>query len=140
MADPRRLAFESEICSVRSDGRQAFQDWRVKSEMNRLTSSSEIGPQDGKAQWHRSEQKSVWSVGRRAFQDWCAKGEMSRLTSSSEFSYYIENPRKWKKCKLISGDRLCGQRNWLAMNWVDQPRTSADERDVVWAPCCRDCV
>jgi len=65
---------------------------------------------------------------------------MSRLTSNSEFSYHIENPRKWKNCKLISGDRLCGQRNWLAMNWVDQPRTSADERDVVWAPCCRDCV
>jgi len=26
------------------------------------------------------------------------------------------------------------------MNWVDRPRTSADERDVVWAPHCRDCV
>jgi len=25
------------------------------------------------------------------------------------------------------------------MNWVDQPRTSADERDVVWALCCHDC-
>ena len=26
------------------------------------------------------------------------------------------------------------------MNWADRPRTSADERDVVWAPRCRDCV
>jgi len=26
------------------------------------------------------------------------------------------------------------------MNWVDWPRTSADERDVVWASRCRDCV
>jgi len=26
------------------------------------------------------------------------------------------------------------------MNWVDRPRTSADERDVVWAPRCRDYV
>jgi len=35
---------------------------------------------------------------------------------------------------------LCGQRHGLAMNWVDRPRTSADERDVVWAPRCRDYV
>ena len=27
-----------------------------------------------------------------------------------------------------------------AMNWVDQPCTSADERDVVCSPRCRDCV
>jgi len=26
------------------------------------------------------------------------------------------------------------------MNWVDRPRTSADERDVVWAPSFRDYV
>jgi len=26
------------------------------------------------------------------------------------------------------------------MNWVDQPRTSADDRDVVCSPRCRDCV
>ena len=26
------------------------------------------------------------------------------------------------------------------MNWVDRPRTSADERDVVCSPRCRDCV
>jgi len=26
---------------------------------------------------------------------------------------------------------LCGQQHGLAMNWVDQPRTGADERDVV---------
>jgi len=25
------------------------------------------------------------------------------------------------------------------MNWVNRSRTSADERDVVWAPHCRDC-
>jgi len=35
---------------------------------------------------------------------------------------------------------LCGQRHVLAMNWVDRPRTGADERDVVWAPLYRDCV
>ena len=38
------------------------------------------------------------------------------------------------------GHGLCGQRHGLAMNWVDRPRTSADKRDVVWAPRCRDCV
>jgi len=32
------------------------------------------------------------------------------------------------KCKLVLGDRLYGQRYGLAMNWVDRPRTSADER------------
>jgi len=26
------------------------------------------------------------------------------------------------------------------MNLVDRPRTSADERDVVWAPLFHDCV
>jgi len=26
------------------------------------------------------------------------------------------------------------------MNWVDQARTSADEREVVCSPRCRDCV
>jgi len=35
---------------------------------------------------------------------------------------------------------LCGQQHGLAMNWVDQPSTSADERDVVCSPRCRDCV
>ena len=43
------------------------------------------------------------------------------------------------KCNLVSG-RLCGQQHGLAMNWVDEPRTSADERDVVCSPRCRDCV
>jgi len=43
---------------------------------------------------------------------------------------------KWQKCK----HGLCGQQRGLAMNWVDQPRTSADERDVVCSPRCRDCV
>jgi len=47
---------------------------------------------------------------------------------------------KWQKCNLVSGYGLCGQRHGLVMNWVDHPRTSADERDVVWAPRCRDCV
>jgi len=40
----------------------------------------------------------------------------------------------------IFGHGLCGQQHGLAMNWVDQPRTSADERDVVCSPRCRDCV
>jgi len=35
---------------------------------------------------------------------------------------------------------LCGQGHGLAMNWVDLPRTSANERDVVWVQRCRDCV
>jgi len=26
------------------------------------------------------------------------------------------------------------------MNWVDRPRTSADERDVIWVLRCLDCV
>jgi len=39
-----------------------------------------------------------------------------------------KSPRKWRKCNLVSGHGLCGQRHGLAMNWVDQPRTSADER------------
>jgi len=26
------------------------------------------------------------------------------------------------------------------MNWVDRHCISADERDVLWAPRCRDCV
>ena len=47
---------------------------------------------------------------------------------------------KWQKCNLVSGHGLCGQRHGLAMNWVDRPRTSAVEQDVVWAPSCRDCV
>ena len=51
-----------------------------------------------------------------------------------------KNPRKWQKCNLVSGHGLGGQRHGLAMNWVDRPRTSADERDVVWAPRYRDCV
>jgi len=50
-----------------------------------------------------------------------------------------QNPRKWQKCNLVSGHGLCGQRHGLAMNWVDRPRTSKDERDVIWAPRCRDC-
>jgi len=45
---------------------------------------------------------------------------------------------KWQKCNLVSVHGLCGQRHGLAMNWVDQPRTSADERDV--ALRCRYCV
>jgi len=39
-----------------------------------------------------------------------------------------KSPRKWRKCNLVSRDRLSGQRHGLAMNWVDRPRTSADER------------
>ena len=53
-----------------------------------------------------------------------------------------KSPQKWRKCELISGDRLCGQQHGMAINWVDWPRTCADEltlsrrRDVVivwWA-------
>ena len=55
-------------------------------------------------------------------------------------SEMIVQPRRWQKCNFVSRDRLCGQRHGLAMNWVDRPRTSADERDVVWALRCRECV
>jgi len=51
-----------------------------------------------------------------------------------------ENDAKMAEMYLVSGHGFCGQRHGLAMNWVDQPRTSADERDVVWAPPFRDCV
>jgi len=47
---------------------------------------------------------------------------------------------KWQKCNLVSGMASGGQRHGLAMNWVDRPCTSADERDVVCSPRCRDCV
>ena len=47
---------------------------------------------------------------------------------------------KWQKCNLFSGHGLCGQPHGLALNWMDRPRTSADERDIVWALRCRDCV
>jgi len=43
-------------------------------------------------------------------------------------------------CVPRFGHGLCGQQHGLAMNWVDQPCTSADERDVVCSPRCRDCV
>jgi len=55
----------------------------------------------------------------------------------------LKSPRKWRKCNLISGDGLCGQQHGLAMNWVDRPRTSADERMLSAAHndffmvCCR---
>jgi len=42
--------------------------------------------------------------------------------------YYRKSPRKWRRCNLVSGDRLCCQRHGLAMNWVIRPRTSADKR------------
>jgi len=31
------------------------------------------------------------------------------------------------KINLVLRDRLCGKRHGLAMNWMDRPRTSADE-------------
>jgi len=55
-------------------------------------------------------------------------------------SSLLKTAGKWQKCKLVSGHALCGQQHGLAMNWVDQPRTSADERDVVCSPRYHDCV
>ena len=52
----------------------------------------------------------------------------------------LKTAGKWQKCNLVSGHGLCGQQRGLAMNWMDRARTSADERDVVWAPHCCDCV
>jgi len=40
----------------------------------------------------------------------------------------------------ISEHRLRGSQLGRAMNWVDWTHTSADERDVVWAPRCRGFV
>ena len=37
-------------------------------------------------------------------------------------------PRKWRKCNLVSGYGLCGSQLGWAMNWMDRPLTSADER------------
>ena len=53
---------------------------------------------------------------------------------------YIYDVGKMAEICSRFGHGLCGQRHGLAMNWVDRPRTSADERDVVWTPLCRDCV
>jgi len=53
----------------------------------------------------------------------CSNGLWSGMRS-----HMWKSPRKWRKCNLVSGDCLCGQRHELAMNWVDRPRTSADER------------
>jgi len=41
---------------------------------------------------------------------------------------YIELPRKWRKCNLVSGHGLCGSQLGRAMNWMDRLRTNADER------------
>ena len=39
-----------------------------------------------------------------------------------------KSPQKWQKFNLVAGDRLGGQWHGLAMNWVEWPCTSADER------------
>jgi len=54
----------------------------------------------------------------------------------------IREKRRENGRNVISfrGMASCGQQHGLAMNWVDQPRTSADEQDVVCSPRCRDCV
>jgi len=39
-----------------------------------------------------------------------------------------KSAQKLRKCDLVLGDCLCGQQHGLAMNWVDQPRSSADEQ------------
>jgi len=41
-----------------------------------------------------------------------------------------EKLAKMAKIQPRFGDCLCGQRHGLAMNWVDRPRTSADERTL----------
>ena len=53
---------------------------------------------------------------------------------------YIEIRRENGRNVTSFRGMASGQRHGLAMNWVDRPRTSADERDVVWALRCRDCV
>jgi len=37
-------------------------------------------------------------------------------------------PQEWRKCNLVSGHGLCGSQLGWAMNWMDRPRTSANER------------
>ena len=43
-------------------------------------------------------------------------------------SQFRKLPRKWRKCNLVSGHGLRGSQFGRAMNWMDGPRTSADER------------
>jgi len=35
---------------------------------------------------------------------------------------------KWRKCESYFGALTLGSQLWWAMNWMDWPRTSADER------------
>ena len=65
------------------------------------------------------------------------------LASSAILVVALHKPNragKWQKCNLVPCMASVGQRHGLAMNWVDRPRTSADERGVVCSPRCRDCV
>jgi len=135
MADPERLAFESEIwlqggkaqwqgsewSSVRNGGsrrRDLASGWSIAvaafgAEQDLERWQSYI--QGGKAQWQRSEPSSVWSDGRRAFQDWHVKGEMNRSTSGSEIgpqSGKAQWPRS-EQSNFRSGGRRAFQ-DWRA--------------------------
>jgi len=70
----------------------------------------------------------------------CCKNQWVALCVSNNGSHQGCADTTNSKCNLVSGHGLCGQQRGLDMNWVDQPRTSADERDVVCSPRCRDCV
>jgi len=45
------------------------------------------------------------------------------------YTYTVKRRENGRNVTLFR-QGLCGQRHGLAMNWVDRPRTSADERDV----------
>jgi len=47
---------------------------------------------------------------------WCMTGNWMRVS------------RREEKHNLVSGHGLCGSQLGWAMNWMDWPRTSADER------------
>ena len=51
------------------------------------------------------------------------------MSNIKEFMYMSIKPqRKWQKRNLVSRGRLCGSQLGRAANWLDQLRTSADER------------
>ena len=86
---------------------------------------------------------NLWSLNGKSKEQMCRTARFSLRQHETVFSDHsktgttmeprprwarFRSPRKWRKCNLVSGDRFCGQRHGLAMNWVDRPCTNADER------------
>ena len=53
--------------------------------------------------------------------------------------YIYKRQENCENVNPISEHRLVSSQLGRAINLVDRLRTSANERDVVWAPRCRDC-